>query len=249
METTDSAFLGGRLNILQPKDGYRAGADPVFLAAAVRARPGESILDLGCGVGTALLCLAARVDGLDLAGVELQGELVELARQNAKRNGINARIVQADISALPEDLRESSFSHVMTNPPYFDRAIGSAAPVASRETGRGEGIDLATWLDVALRRTAPKGRLTLVNRIERLPDCLAAMRGRAGDIFVLPLLPRRDRSAKLFLMTARKDAKGSFSLRAPFVLHDGDSHQEDRDSYSARAQDILRRGHALSLTD
>ena len=249
MQTTDSAFLGGQLRLLQPKHGYRAGADPVLLAAAVAAVPGQSILDLGCGVGTALFCLAARVGGLDLTGVELQAELVALAEENAARNGLTAQIFQGDVARLPEELRERRFDHVMTNPPFFDRTAGSAAPATSREAGRGEGIDLADWLDVALRRTAPKGRLTLINRIERLPECLAALQGRAGDIVVLPLLPRRDRAAKLFLMTARKDAKGPFALKAPLILHEGDRHEEDRDSYSAVAQDILRRGQALSLAD
>ena len=56
-ETTDNAFLGGRVQLLQPRRGYRAGVDPVLLAAAVAARPGEAVLELGCGVGTALLCL------------------------------------------------------------------------------------------------------------------------------------------------------------------------------------------------
>ena len=54
------AFLGGRLRIWQPRAGYRAGIDPVMLAAAVPARPRQSVLELGCGAGTASLCLAAQ---------------------------------------------------------------------------------------------------------------------------------------------------------------------------------------------
>ncbi|MEM9031062.1 MAG: methyltransferase, partial [Pseudomonadota bacterium] len=36
---TRDGFLGGRLHIAQPKSGYRAGVDPVFLAAATPAEP------------------------------------------------------------------------------------------------------------------------------------------------------------------------------------------------------------------
>jgi tRNA1Val (adenine37-N6)-methyltransferase len=71
-ELTRDGFLGGRLALLQPRDGYRAGTDPVLLAAFVPAREGESVLDLGCGAGTAALCLAARVPVLELHGLELQ---------------------------------------------------------------------------------------------------------------------------------------------------------------------------------
>ena len=50
-------FLGGKLRVKQPKKGYRAGIDPVLLAASVNAHIGDNILDLGCGVGVASLCL------------------------------------------------------------------------------------------------------------------------------------------------------------------------------------------------
>ncbi|MDO9527017.1 MAG: hypothetical protein Q7J57_16005, partial [Gemmobacter sp.] len=42
---TLDAFLGGRLQISQPRQGYRAAADPVLLAAACPALPGQSVLE------------------------------------------------------------------------------------------------------------------------------------------------------------------------------------------------------------
>ncbi|MEM7719279.1 MAG: methyltransferase [Pseudomonadota bacterium] len=247
-EITDNAFLGGRLQVLQPAAGYRAGADPVFLASAVPARPGQSVLDVGCGVGTAMLCLAARVPGLHLTGVELQPDLAEIASKNFARNQVDGEIVAANLAELPSQVRGRRFDHVMTNPPFFDRATGSTSDSKTREIGRGAGMDLHTWLDLALRRVLPGGALTLIHRTEHLPACLAALGTRAGDVTVLPLVPRRSRPAKLFLLQAKKGGKGPFRLMPPLVLHEGDAHTEDGDSYTQAAREVLRDGKSFPLS-
>lgn len=248
-ETTDNAFLGGRLQILQPKSGYRAGADPVFLAAAVEAKPGQSVLDLGCGVGTAMLCLSSRVPGLALYGVDVQADLVQLAAENLMRNHVVGTVLQANISDMPLDLRSQRYDHVISNPPFFDRGRGSPADQVGRETGRGETIGVSEWIDAALKRVLPGGQLTLVGRTDRLPEYMAAIGFRAGGMTVLPLSPRRQKPAKLFILRVIKGSKAPFSLLAPFVLHHGDRHERDGESYSSEAQAVLRNGEALLLND
>lgn len=247
MTTTDDAFLNGRLHIRQPKDGYRAGADPVFLAAAVAAKAGDSVLELGCGAGVAILCLLSRVGNISVTGVDREAPALALARENLTRNNLDADIVQADITALPEELRSRSFDHVMTNPPFFDRAHGSPAENPAREAGRGAETALSDWIDVAIRRLAPKGTLTMIHRAEHLPACLAALDNRVGAITAKPLVPRQGKPAKLILLQAIKGAKAPFQLSAPLVLHTGDAHEKDGDSYTKAAKDILRNGAALSL--
>lgn len=244
--TTVDAFLGGRLSIRQPRTGYRAGADPVFLAAAVPAGPGDRVLELGCGAGVALLCLLTRVNGALATGVERDPAAAELARQNARDNGHDAEIVTTDLTDLPQDLKDRTFDHVLANPPFFDRAHGSRAK-PDREGGRGEDTPLQAWIDAGIRRLAPGGTLTLIQRADRLPVLLSAMDTRLGDVTLLPLAPRQGRSAKLVLLQARKGARGAFQLAPPLVLHDGDRHERDGDSYSAKARAILRENAELCL--
>ena len=244
-ETSFDRFLGGRLTVEQPRQGYRAGADPVFLAAATDAQTGQRVLELGAGSGVALLCLASRVPGLDLTGVEKDFRAADRARKNAISNGHDLRVITADLTELPVALRQETFDHVITNPPFFDREQGSPSEDASREAGRGEDTPLEVWLDVAIRRLSPGGILTAIWPAGRLPDLIRALDRRVGGVDLKPLAPREGRKAELCLIRARKGSKAPSRLLSPLILHDGTRHERDGDSYSAAAKAILKDGKPL----
>ncbi len=244
-DLTCDAFLGGKLHLWQPKRGYRAGIDPVLLAASVPAKPGQSVLDLGCGAGAALFCLSTRVSQLELTGVEMQAEYAALARRNGLENAIACDIVEADLTQLPPDLRQRRFDHILANPPYFEPEHSSRAPNPGRETARAEQTPLSDWIETAARRLAPRGTLSLIQRIQRLPDLLAACSGRLGSVEILPLSARAGRAPHLLILRARKGGRAAFHLHAPLVLHHGAQHIRDQDSYTAEIAPILRQGAAL----
>jgi tRNA1(Val) A37 N6-methylase TrmN6 len=237
-EPTSDAFLGGRLSILQPRRGYRAGADAVFLAAAVPAAAGDRVLELGCGAGVAALCLAARVPGVVVTGVERDAQSAELARRNAEGNALPLRVIEADVARLPDALRAETFDHVMMNPPYFTG--GTRAEVAARAGARHEETPLEVWLDCAVRRLRPGGVLTVIQTAGRVPDLLRGLDGRMGSLRLRPLSGRADRPAGRVLLSARKGGRAPFELLPPFVLHEGAAHAGDGESYTPAARAILR---------
>lgn len=244
---TEDALLGGRVRLRQPAAGYRAATDPVLLAAACPARPGERALDLGCGAGAAALCLAARVPGLELHGLELQPAYAALARVNAALNGVALTVHEGDVAAPPPALKGLSFDHAIMNPPWFDEAA-PASPDAGRDAARRAGAaGVALWIDAALRRLRQGGRLTLIHRAARLGEILAALAGRAGDVAILPLVAREGRDAGRVIVTARKDIRAPLRLCAPLALHAGAGHDGDGDDFTARAASVLRGAAALKL--
>lgn len=246
-DLTQDDFLGGRLRVWQPRKGYRAGVDPVILAASIPARSGQTVLELGCGVGVASLCLSARVPGLSLTGVEMQADYAKLASRNAAENAAALTVVCSDLRHLPADLRQRRFDHVIMNPPYFDRAQGTAAEDQGRDLALGGDTPLRDWLDVGARRVGPRGYLTIIQRMARLPEVLSGLEGRLGAIIVKPIAGREGRAPDLFLLQARQEGRAPFQMAPTLIMHQGATHAGDQESYTALVASILRHGEKLPI--
>ncbi len=260
MEVTQGHLLGGRVRYAQPRSGFRSGIEPVLLAAAVPARPGERVLEAGSGAGAALLCLAARVAGIRGLGVERDPALVALAAGNAAANGwpelgfLAADIAPpgrggasdrgaSDIGALdigPLDI--GRFDHGFANPPYHP-ALGTASPDMARDAARralpGLFATWAAWMGGHLR---PRGTLTWVVTAAALPACIAALTAAGcAPSALLPLWPRAGRDAKLVLLRGVKGGRGGFRVRPGLVLH------AEAGGFTAEAEAVLRHAAALAM--
>lgn len=236
-------FLGGRLRLTQPAQGYRAGIDPVLLQATVRARAGQRVLELGCGVGTAILCLNARIAGLYVTGVEREPLYARLARLNGAKA---LEVVEADLAALPVDLRQRQFDHVIANPPFWSRTASVAGADTVKEAAFDERTPLSSWVEVAAKRLAPKGLMHFIHRAERLPDLIRALPHDMGSLEVLPIAARAGRPPHRIILRARKSGRGDFRLHPGLILHEG-AHHEDGDRFTPPVRAALRDGAALEF--
>ena len=237
---THGALLGGRVRYAQPATGFRSGIEPVLLAAAVPARPGQRVLEAGTGAGAGLLCLAARVPQLVCLGVERDPELASVAGANAAANRFgDVLFVAADIAALP---LSGVFDHAFANPPYHP-PDSSPSPLPERDAAKRAGPNLLKlWTSILGKRLRTKGTLTLILPAPRLPECLDALsRAGLGSIAAFPLWPKAGREAGLMLIQGIKGGRGRFSLRPGMVLH------EPEGRFSAQAEAVLRHGALLNL--
>lgn len=241
---TEDRLLGGRIRLRQPAIGYRVAIDPVFLAASVPAEPHQLILDVGCGSGAAMLCLAARVPHSRVVGLEMQRDLVRLAGDNVILNGLEPRasVMIGDLLHPPPRLSPGAFDHVMANPPYHERgsAVASAAAGKSGATIEGDA-DLAAWVRFSLAMVRAKGTVTFVHRAERIDALLGQIAGRAGEVVVFPLWPGQGRAASRILVRARKQVAAPARLAPGVVLHEPDGR------LTAAADAVLREGGGLQL--
>lgn len=237
-------LLNGRVTLLQPDGGYRAAIDPVFLAAITAAVSGERVLDAGTGTGAAALCLAARVAGATVVGLEQRADACAFARRNADLSGLAGRVtvVEGDLLDPPATLGRGGFDRVMMNPPYLKADAASRPPDDWKAAANVEGAArLPDWVRFADRMLKPRGTLTMVHRADRIEDILGALRGRFGSLVLVPLWPKPGVEAKRLLLVARKGGKAPARLTAGLTVHDADG------GYSAAAARVLRDAGELAL--
>lgn len=267
-DVTSDHLLGGRVLLRQPRRGLRAGLDAVLLAAGIPARPGQRVLEAGCGSGAAFLCLAARVPDLSVIAVERDPALAALAVTNAAANGLagRVRIIVGDVRDLALAGCLPRCDHTFANPPFWPdgtappdplrRAATHADPDAGRDAAgaqaaAGHPHDLAGppspqptslhhWTGFLAAALAPRGTLTLILPAARLDSGLTALAAAGcGGARLMPFWPRAGDAAKRLLLRGQRGARGPAHLAAGLILHEAGG------GFTANADRILRDGAAL----
>lgn len=243
-DIVENALLGGRVRLRQPARGYRAGLDAALLAAAVAGRPGQRVIEAGCGAGGALFQIAARRPETLLTGVEREAPAAAMARDNAALNGVADRvdILTADVADGFRALDRAPYDWAVSNPPFFDAPGALRPPAAGKRAAWMADDGLAAWTSFLLKAVKENGRIILIHRADRLADLLALLTPKAGSFVVLPIHPYADEPAKRVLIAATKTGKAPLRLLPPLVLHPRDGAK-----HTPQAEAVLRGEAAIDL--
>ncbi len=214
-----------------------------MLAAACPAKEGESVLDLGCGVGGAGFCVLRRVVDTKLTGIDIQADHIEMAQENILLNDMQGRaeFFCADVRKYKGGL----FNHVICNPPYLDAGTHMPSPSKQKATALYHGekdISVVDWVDTGFAHLKAWGSFTMIHRADHVDKIIQALGKRFGAAEIIPLWPRSGEMAKRVIVRALKDRKTPAQLHAGITLHEADG------SYTPEADAILRGTLAISGT-
>lgn len=244
-EVIETTLLRGRVKLLQPKVGFHASIDSVLLAAAVPVKDRYKVLDVGCGVGSVGLCVAARNKTITLTGIDVQPELVDLACQNAVLNDLDAQFFAGNIKG-EKHTDDNAFNVVVMNPPYLEGGAHTPSPEKIKATSHGEGASGATltdWIKYAHRKLKQGGHLVMIHRADRLDHVIMELEKKRwfGSLVVYPLWSHAGEDAKRVIIQARKERYAPIVLKPGMVIH------EKNGQYTGTAHSILSDAEAIIL--
>lgn len=196
--------------------------DAALLAASVQARPGERVLEAGCGVGGVLTQIAARRPGVFLTGVERDPVAAGLAGENLVLNALADRMdaIHGDIAAGFAALDRPRFDWAISNPPFFDDASALRAPAPAKRGAWMADDGLGAWVRFLTDGVRDGGRIVIVHRADRLADILSLLGQRCGSFAIRPVQPYADQPAKRVLVHAIRSGRAPLRLLPALVLHD-----------------------------
>ena len=222
-ETLDTLF-GGRLKILQRRQGYRFSIDALLLAHFAEPRPDDRVIDLGTGCGIVPLILIFRKKVKRIIGVEVQPSLADLGRRNAALNRCSSRfqVWEEDLRKLNQRIKRETFDLVLTNPPYRKIGSGRVNPHSEKAVARHEiHSTLEDVLQGAHYLLKDKGRLAMIYPASRATDLMRGLSKFHLEPKRLQFIHSHEKDeARLFLIEALKEGHAQVKILPPFFLYD-----------------------------
>ncbi len=234
---TNDKILGGRLQISQPRQGYRFSVDALLLADFARPKANERVLELGAGCGVVSLVIAVKSCPKEIVALEVDPAMARFAERNCESNRI------ANVRVLVGDLRDQhilgiepqSFDWVVANPPYYAVGAGRQSPYPARRFARSEtGATAGDFVKAAARYLRFGGKAAFVFVASRAIDLIAELRASRLEPKRLRFVhPRADRKASNVLIQAQKGAGTELAVEPPLILYEASG------AYTAEARKIL----------
>lgn len=244
-ETLDE-LLKGSFTFLQKKRGYRFSLDSLLLAHFVRLKKKDRVIDLGTGSGVIAVITACRRECAEVVGIEIQEELVDMARRNVVLNGLEEKveILQGDVKNIKALFDSGVFDVAVLNPPYRNVHSGRVNPDEQKSIARHEiKGSLSDFLNASAHLLKPAGRLYAIYPAPRLVELLTAMRKVGIEPKRMQLVHSyHDSRGDFILVEGRKGGREELKVLSPLVVYENYGEYTETMQRLFRELSVLRHG-------
>ena len=149
---------------------FKFGTDAALLATWANVLDDDSILEIGTGTGVISLIMAQRNPKASITGIDISKIAIELANQNLVDFPLPNHL-RFNHSSLQEFKTEQQFSHIVSNPPFFEKSTPSPSELKNRARHTND-LSLFDLLLHSKRLLKPNGIISLIYPIRYLKDLL-----------------------------------------------------------------------------
>ncbi len=226
-ERIDDLEING-FRIIQNPFCFCFGMDAVLLANFARISSKADVIDLGTGTGIVPLLLAAKSKGQSWTGLEIQENMVDMARRSVEMNEVTEKvnILQGDLKAVREMFKPAQFGAVTSNPPYMKENSGLKNPSDTIYISRHEvSASLEDVVSAASYLLKTNGTFTMVHRPSRLPEIMEMMvKYRLEPKRMQLVQPTVDKEPNLVLIEGVKEAGRECRILPTLAVYDNEGN-------------------------
>lgn len=143
------------LKLEECQEVYRPSDDTFLMLECIEVKPGERVLEMGCGSGFLSVHMAAA--GAEVTAADINPSAVTCTEKNALRNGLKIKAMRSDLFS---DL-DGIYDLIIFNPPYLpveDKGMMEAAWAG----GEGGLEVVERFLEQVRSFLAPHGRILIL---------------------------------------------------------------------------------------
>ncbi len=224
MEITEDSILNGAIRLCQPKCGYRVAIDPIVLASVVEIKKNQTILDVGCGVGTISLILKYLDQSQVITSIDIDSDMTGLCRKNSEINHLPLNIINHKVDS--DLLKGENFDCIVTNPPFYDS--DSFRCSEKKLTANFETIDIKSWISFCVKRLKNRGNFYIIHIPEKLGAILGALGDLVGKVEIIPIYSHSNQPAKRVIIRCKKGSKEPLKILPGIVSHRENNEYTDQ---------------------
>ncbi|MDR2906130.1 MAG: methyltransferase [Helicobacteraceae bacterium] len=229
------------MRLKQPEKGYRYNTDSILLYDFVSLKRGTELLDVGCGCGVIGLLLA-RDFGLGLTGVDIQGDMIKFARENAELNGIKARFFTADFrsfTTLVSENRAKKYDAIVCNPPFYKAATTKSGDRSLNAARYANALPIDDFLRRAGALLCGNGDLFFCYDAGETYKLLNLLKVLKWNVRKVQFAHKdRETSARLIFINARKSPLKNSEVLPPIFMRENGEISAAAKAISERAETI-----------
>ncbi len=225
------------IELLQPDKGYRYNLDSMLLAQFANIKEGETVCDLGAGVGVLAILSLLRGKAAKATAVEVQEELAHYIQLNQIKFKLEKKleILCCNWKELKKHLATQSMDVILSNPPYRKAESGkpplNGLKAIAKNEIKGNMQDLISSARFLMKK---KARFLVIYPNLRLEDFLSELSRQKLKIQRLCFIhPFADRPATHFMAEVVFSVAGEIKVEKPLIIY------QNEDQYTEEIENWL----------